>query len=91
MLDSDGRTDRGMQPVNRHFIRLTLELIFLASFASSALADDPIAETVRKWGLLGPWSIDCALPPRFVNANFPLAEIVRPVLRFSVPLMLVSA
>jgi hypothetical protein len=45
------------------FNRLALGLTFLASFASAAIADDPIAETVRKWGLLGPWSLDCTLPP----------------------------
>ena len=37
--------------------------VSLVSVASSAFADDPLAETVRKWGLLGAWSQDCALPP----------------------------
>ena len=49
--------------MNRRFTRLALGLTFLASLASHAFADDPIAETVRKWGLLGPWSLDCSLPP----------------------------
>ena len=35
----------------------------VAGLASSAFADDPVAETMRKWGLLGAWSQDCALPP----------------------------
>ena len=51
------------------FAGLALGLAFLgsvatvASLASPAFADNPVAETVRKWGLLGAWSQDCALPP----------------------------
>jgi hypothetical protein len=55
--------------VNRRFTRLALGLTFLASLASHAFADDPIAETVRKWGLLGPWSLDCSLPPDHANGT----------------------
>ena len=52
-----------MQSVNGRLIRLAPGLALLASLLSPAFADDPVAETVRKWGLLGPWSINCALPP----------------------------
>jgi hypothetical protein len=61
--------------VNRCLIRLALGLAFLASFAPFALADDPIAETVRKWGLLGPWSLDCALPPDHASGTVLAYEI----------------
>jgi hypothetical protein len=52
MRDVDGRPGR-----------LAPALIFLATLTSHALADDSIAETLRKWGLIGAWSLDCALPP----------------------------
>jgi hypothetical protein len=61
--------------VNRRIIRLALGLIFLASFASPALADDPIAETVRQFGLLGPWSIDCSLPPDHTSGTVLTYEV----------------
>src|SRR5579859_3203661 len=35
---------------------------FLAVLASHASAET-MADTVNKWGLIGPWSLDCTLPP----------------------------
>jgi hypothetical protein len=61
--------------VNRRFIRLALGLTLLGCFASSAFADDPIAEVVRQFGLLGPWSIDCSLPPDHANGTVLTYEI----------------
>jgi hypothetical protein len=60
---------QGAREVNVRIIRLALGVVFLASLVSPAFADDPIAETVRKWGLLGPWSIDCSLPPDHANGT----------------------
>jgi hypothetical protein len=54
---------------------LILASLVLASLASPAFADDPIAETVRKWGLLGPWSLDCSLPPDHANGTVLAYEI----------------
>jgi len=63
--------------VNRRVIRLALGLGFLANLASPAFADNPIAETVQKWGLLGPWSINCSLPPDHANGTVLSYEIGR--------------
>ncbi|HLG82176.1 MAG TPA: hypothetical protein VKY22_14260 [Bradyrhizobium sp.] len=57
------------------FAGLALGLAFLVSLVSSASADDPIAETARQWGLLGPWSVDCALPPDHANGTVLAYEI----------------
>ena len=54
---------------NRLAPGLVFGLVLLASLASAAAADDPIAETVRQWGLLGAWSLDCALPPDHANGT----------------------
>jgi hypothetical protein len=47
---------------NGHFGRLTLALVLSAMLAAQASAET-IAETAGKWGLIGPWSLDCSLPP----------------------------
>jgi hypothetical protein len=61
------RRRTGDAEVNGLLIRVALGLVLLAGLlaglASPASADEPIAETLRKWGLLGAWSIDCARPP----------------------------
>lgn len=49
--------------MKKRLIRLALGLAWLARLAAPASADEPIAETLRKWGLLGAWSIDCSRPP----------------------------
>lgn len=61
--------------MNGRLIRLALGLTVLASLASPASADDPIAETLRKWGLLGAWSIDCARPPDHADGTVLSYEI----------------
>jgi hypothetical protein len=72
---SGGRTDRGTQQVNRGFTRLALGLIFVANLAFPAFAADPIAETVRQFGLLGPWSINCSLPADHANGTILIYEV----------------
>ena len=54
---------------------LVLSSLVLSSLVSPASADDRIAETVRKWGLLGPWSLDCSLPPDHANGTVLAYEI----------------
>ena len=51
-----------MLSVNGHFGRLTLAFVLSAMLAAQASAET-IAETASKWGLIGPWSLDCSLPP----------------------------
>lgn len=69
------RYEQGIDHVDGRICQLALGLVFLASFASSAFADDPIAETVRQWGLLGSWSLDCSLPPDHANGTVLAYEI----------------
>jgi hypothetical protein len=45
------------------FGRLALALMVFGMLASRAMAEESIAETLSKWGLIGPWSLDCARPP----------------------------
>jgi hypothetical protein len=44
------------------FDRLLPAIIVFAMWAGTALAETA-AETARKWGLIGRWSLDCALAP----------------------------
>jgi hypothetical protein len=48
--------------LNGHFSRLTLALLFSLTLSCGASADT-VAQTVQKWGLIGPWSLDCSLKP----------------------------
>jgi hypothetical protein len=43
------------------FTRLSLALGLLVALVSQATAESP-ADTATRWGLIGPWSLDCALP-----------------------------
>lgn len=67
--------------MNGDFGRLGLGLVLIASFvfpanlASAAVDEDPIAKIVQKWGLLGPWSLDCSLPPDHANGTVLAYEI----------------
>jgi len=45
-----------------HCRRLALALVFFLALAPDASAET-VAQTVRKWGLLGPWALDCSIPP----------------------------
>lgn len=56
-------------------IRLALGLTLLAGLAAPASADEPIADTLRKWGLLGAWSIDCSRPPDHADGTVLSYEI----------------
>jgi hypothetical protein len=47
-----------------HFERLALALLFAFSLAlPSGASAETMAQTVQKWGLIGPWSLDCSLKP----------------------------
>jgi hypothetical protein len=48
--------------LNGQFGRLALALLFSLTLAHGACAES-VAQTVRKWGLIGPWSLDCSLKP----------------------------
>lgn len=52
----------GARSLNGHFGRLSLAMLFSLTLMLNASADT-VAQTVRKWGLIGPWSLDCSLPP----------------------------
>ena len=45
-----------------HFRRPALALLFALALAPGASAET-VAQTVQKWGLIGPWSLDCSLRP----------------------------
>jgi hypothetical protein len=50
-----------LRRANGQFIRLlAFVLSVMPAFPISA---ETIAETTSKWGLIGPWSLDCSLPP----------------------------
>ena len=51
-----------MQQADGHFSRLALAFVLSVTLAAQASAET-IAETAGKWGLIGPWSLDCSLPP----------------------------
>ena len=48
--------------MNGHPLRLALALVFFLTFAFDASAET-VAQTARKWGLIGPWALDCSIPP----------------------------
>ena len=54
-----GKAERNL---NGSFGRLTLALVFSLALSCGAFADT-VARTVQKWGLIGPWSLDCSLKP----------------------------
>ncbi len=45
-----------------HCRRLTLALVFFLALAPDASAET-VAQTARKWGLIGPWALDCSIRP----------------------------
>ena len=45
-----------------HCCRLALALVFSLTFVFDASAET-VAQTARKWGLIGPWAVDCSIPP----------------------------
>jgi hypothetical protein len=48
--------------VNGHFTRSALAILISLMLMLDASAET-VAETARKWGLIGPWSLDCSLAP----------------------------
>jgi hypothetical protein len=46
----------------RRFNRLALAILFCLTLPLDASAET-VAQTTRKWGLIGPWSRDCSLKP----------------------------
>jgi hypothetical protein len=48
--------------LNGHPGRLTLAVLFSLTLTLEAPAET-VAETARKWGLIGSWSLDCSLAP----------------------------
>ena len=48
--------------MSKHFCRLTLAILFSLTLTLEVSAET-VAQTARKWGLIGPWSLDCSRPP----------------------------
>ena len=48
--------------MNGPFSRSSLAIISLLVLTLNASAET-VAQTARKWGLIGPWSLDCSLKP----------------------------
>ena len=48
--------------MNGHLSRLALAILFSLTLTLDAPAET-VAQTARQWGLIGPWSLDCSLPP----------------------------
>ncbi len=57
----DGR-EAELPELNGFFSRLLLVAALSATHADGASAET-MAETAKQWGLIGPWSLDCMLPP----------------------------
>jgi hypothetical protein len=57
----DDLTKSGAHGLNRHFCRSALAIVFSLSLSLGASAET-VAETVRKWGLIGSWARDCSVP-----------------------------
>jgi hypothetical protein len=56
--------------LHRHLpAALLMALLASPAFAGSA------AETARQWGLIGPWSLDCSLPPDHASGTVLSYEI----------------
>jgi hypothetical protein len=47
--------------LKRHFCRSAPAIVFFLSLSLGASAET-VAETARKWGLIGPWAQDCSVP-----------------------------
>jgi hypothetical protein len=61
-FDRRSSQPRGARHLNGHFGRLTLAVLFSLTLTLAAPAET-VAETARKWGLIGTWSLDCSLAP----------------------------
>jgi len=47
--------------LNKHFGRLPLAILFSLTLTLEVSAET-VAQTARRWGLIGSWSLDCLLP-----------------------------
>ena len=47
--------------MNKHFGRLPLAILFSLTLTLEVSAET-VAQTARRWGLIGSWSLDCLLP-----------------------------
>ena len=54
--------------------RLAPVLLISLALVSPTRAET-IAETAKQWGLIGPWSLDCSLPPDHANGTVLSYEI----------------
>jgi hypothetical protein len=57
-----GSGGSGAGNLNGHFNRTALAILLALTLPPAASADT-VAQTVQKWGLIGPWSLDCSLKP----------------------------
>jgi hypothetical protein len=51
-----------MRNISHHLGRLTLAISAFLALAPDASAGS-VTDVASKWGLIGPWSLDCSLPP----------------------------
>jgi hypothetical protein len=52
----------GARNLDGPFNRLALAMLFSMVLTLDAPAET-VAETARQWGLIGPWALDCSIPP----------------------------
>ncbi len=57
-------------------LRDFLPVMLLASMLAAPASAGSVAETAKQWGLIGPWSLDCSLPPDHANGTVLSYEIV---------------
>jgi len=62
VLDFRAISRKWSADLNLHFGRPLLAMAFFLAFTLRAPAAT-VADTARKWGLIGSWSRDCSLPP----------------------------
>jgi hypothetical protein len=59
----------------RHWRWLALTMVFSLVLVHHA-SGETAADTVHKWGLIGPWALDCSVPPDKRSAMLLVYEIV---------------
>ncbi len=67
-----------MRNASHLLIQLTLAIPVLLTLVPCASASaGAVTETARKWGLIGPWSQDCSLPPDHDSGTVLIYAIAR--------------
>jgi hypothetical protein len=61
--------------LNGHSSRLALAIAFSLTLTPGASAET-VAQAARKWGLIGPWSLDCSLKPDRSKGTMLAYEVV---------------